>query len=263
MPQHPTPHNRHPAGRQLLDRIKAREQTRGLLIAFEGPDGAGKTTQRRLFKAWLESEGCRVITSKRTSSSVFKPVVKARKRARSLSASELALLQAAEFRLRLETEILPALWQGTTVLADRYLFTGLARAAARDLELDWLLHLYSPLFWPDIVFNFAVSPETATTRVAADGAPEYYQAGQDVTGIADAVGSYEKFVGRVIREYEAFALIFQFVTIDGEQPIYEQHRRIRALFEEGRRRPWGQWNMEAVVEWLQNGGTAKEMRGGG
>ena len=30
--------------------------TRGLLVAFEGPDGSGKTTQRKLFKDWLNSE---------------------------------------------------------------------------------------------------------------------------------------------------------------------------------------------------------------
>jgi dTMP kinase len=257
-----TRHDGPPVGRRLLDRIRAHERSRGLLIAFEGPDGAGKTTQRRLFKAWLESEGHQVVTSKWTSSSLFKPVVKARKRAHALSAAELTLLQAADFRLRLETEILPALWQGSMVVADRFLFTGLARDAARGLELDWLLHVYSPLFWPDIVFNFAVSVETATTRVAADGAPEYYQAGQDVTDIADAVGSYKQFVGRVIREYEALALIFQFVTIDGEQPIYEQHRHIRKLFQEGRRRPWGRWNTEALAEWLEHAAAGKEIRRG-
>jgi len=34
-----------------------RSRRRGLLVAFEGPDGSGKTTQRKLFKTWLQSEG--------------------------------------------------------------------------------------------------------------------------------------------------------------------------------------------------------------
>ena len=29
---------------------------RGLLVAFEGPDGSGKTTQRKLFKTWLQAQ---------------------------------------------------------------------------------------------------------------------------------------------------------------------------------------------------------------
>jgi dTMP kinase len=245
--------------RRLRDRIKAHERSRGLLVAFEGPDGSGKTTQRRLFKTWLESEGHDVVTSKWTSSTLIKPLLKTRKRAHALGAEELTFLQAADFRHRLETEILPALWQGKVVLADRFLFTGLARGAARGLELDWLLHVYSPLFWPDIVFNFAVSAETATNRTAADGAPEYYQAGQDVTEIDDPVGSYRQFMARIIREYEALALIFQFVTINGEEPIYEQHRRIRTLFQEGRRKPWGEWNIEAIADWLERAGHGKEV----
>ena len=37
--------------------LKAREQSRGLLVAFEGPDGSGKSTQHKLFKSWLKSQG--------------------------------------------------------------------------------------------------------------------------------------------------------------------------------------------------------------
>jgi dTMP kinase len=147
------------------------------------------------------------------------------------------------------------------VLADRFLFTGLARDAARGLELDWLLHLYSPLVWPDMVFYFSVSPDTSTTRVAGERTPKYYEAGQDVTGLDDAVVSYRRFMGRVIKEYDALALIFQFVTIDAEQPIYEQHRRIREFFESGAPRPWAEWNTEAVLEWLTERADPGDARG--
>src|SRR5947207_4237658 len=179
-----------PTGKRLLELIQSREQKRGLLIAFEGPDGSGKTTQRKLFKSWLKSEGHDVVTTKWNSSMLVKPLVKARKAARSLSPEEFCLLHAADFRYRLETEVLPALWAGKTVVADRYLFTALARDAARGLELDWLLEVYHPLFWPDMVFYFSVSPETSGKRIAAERAPTYYEAGQDVTEIADPLESY-------------------------------------------------------------------------
>jgi dTMP kinase len=248
--------------RRISDLVRSHEKQRGLLIAFEGPDGAGKTTQRRLFKTWLEHEGHSVVVAKSTSSRAIKPLLKARTRLRALSAEELCLLHAADFRHRLETEILPALWQGKVVLADRFLFTSLARASARGLDLDWLLAAHAPLFWPDLVYYFAVSAETSTTRVAATRAPKYYDAGQDVTRVADPIGSYRRFIGRMIREYESLALIFQFVTIDGEQPIYEQHRHIRRLFQEGQRRPWGQWNQEAIADWLAWSPSAAEVRDG-
>ena len=126
---------RRQTNRRMRDLVLSREDKRGLLIAFEGPDGSGKTTQRKLFKNWLKSEGHDVVTTKWNSSALVKPLVKARKAARSLSPEEFCLLHAADFRYRLETDVLPALWKGQTVVADRYLFTALARDAARGLDL--------------------------------------------------------------------------------------------------------------------------------
>lgn len=230
--------------------VRARERSRGLLIAFEGPDGAGKTTQRKLFKTWLKGEGHEVVTSKWSSSRLVRPLIKARKKVHALGPEEFCLLHAVDFRHRLHTEILPALWQGKTVLADRFLFTGFARDAARGLDFDWLVHVYSPLFWPDVVLYFAVSADVSAKRIAASRQPKYYESGQDVTGVEDALASYRQFIGRVSKEYDALALIFEFLTIDAEQPMYEQHRRIREAFASGRRRPWAKWNMEALAEWI-------------
>src|SRR5215831_2103397 len=156
-------------------------ERRGFLVAFEGPDGSGKTTQRKLFKTWLQSEGHDVVTTKWNSSDLIKPIIKARKEARALSPEEYSLLHAADFRHRVEQTILPALWQGKLVIADRFLFTGLARDVARGLDLDWVLKLYQPLLWPDLVFYFAVSATTSGRRVMAERLPNYYEAGQDVT----------------------------------------------------------------------------------
>ncbi|MGH9257404.1 MAG: dTMP kinase [Vicinamibacterales bacterium] len=235
--------------------MRSRDESRGLLVAFEGPDGSGKSTQRKLFKSWLKSQGFDVVTTKWNSSPLIKPLVKVRKGIRALSPEEYCLLHAADFRHRLETEVLPALWQGTTVVADRYLFTGLARDAARGLPFDWLLHVYEPILWPDLVFYFAVSPETSGMRIAATREPKYYEAGQDITGLDDPLASYKQFISRVIREYESLALVFQFITIDAERSIAEQHREIREQFQGAPRRPWPDWNIEAAAEWLVRHGT--------
>src|SRR5215204_4227877 len=179
---------------------------RGLLVAFEGPDGSGKTTQRKLFKTWLQSEGYDVVTTKWNSSDLIKPIIRTRKAVRSLSPEEFSLLHAADFRHRVDHEVLPALWDGKLVIADRFLFTGLARDVARGLDLDWVLKLYQPLLWPDIVFYFSVSPDTSSKRVSATRTPNYYEAGQDVTQLEDAAESYQRFITRVIREYESLAV---------------------------------------------------------
>ena len=150
----------------------------------------------------------------------------------------------------MDAEVLPALWDGKIVIADRFLFTGLARDAARGLAFDHVLKLYQPLVWPDMVFYFAVSPATSRKRVAAARVPNFYEAGQDVTAVDDAVESYERFITRVIREYESLADIFRFTTVDGEEGIADQHRRLRELFREREQQSWSPWNVEAFAEWI-------------
>ena len=160
------------------------------------------------------------------SSALIKTLVKV---ASTCARSALRSLLSARGRLphRLETKSC-ALWEGTTVVADRYLFTALARDAARGLPFDWLLNVYAPILWPDVVFYFAVSSETSGMRIAATREPKYYEAGQDITGIDAPHASYKQFISRVIREYEALALIFRFVTIDAERSINE-HIGIRDI----------------------------------
>jgi len=240
---------------QVRRHFEDRSRARGFLVAFEGPDGSGKTTQRKLFKTWLEAGGHDVVTTKWNSSDLIKPIIKSRKTLRALSPEEFSLLHAADFRCRMDQVVLPALWAGKVVIADRFLFTGLARDVARGLEFDRVLKLYQPLVWPDLVLYFSVSAATSKKRVSAMRLPNFYEAGQDVTEIDDPVESYQRFITRVIQEYESLADIFQFTTVDAEQAIGDQHRQIRALFGEAQRRPWSRWNVDAFAEWIAQGWT--------
>src|SRR5881392_2913741 len=95
--------------RRAREHFTDTSRRRGLLIAFEGPDGSGKTTQRKLFKTWLQSEGHDIVTTKWNSSELIKPLVKSRKSLRVLSPTEFSLMHAADYRHRVDSVILPAL----------------------------------------------------------------------------------------------------------------------------------------------------------
>jgi dTMP kinase len=209
----------------------------GLLIAFEGLDGSGKTTQRKLFKAWLESNGEEVVTTKWNSSPLFKDLIKARKASRRLDPLSYSVLHAADFRHRYETVIRPALAGGKIVLADRYVFTGLSRDVARGMNPGWTADLYSGVRKPDLVFYFSASSLTLVKRITAARDLKFYEAGQDVTGLDDPVESYLRFAPMVMQEYAQLHRQFEFITLDAEQSIRDQHRFIRSTYEEYLTRP--------------------------
>jgi thymidylate kinase len=114
------------------------------------------------------------------------------------------------------------------------------------------MNAYVPMMWPDHVFYCALPAEISSERTRANRTPGYYASGQDVTNIADPNKSHLQFVSRVIKEYEALAKIFQFLKVDGRQSIYEQHRAIRQMFMTSKRRPWVEFNTDAVLAWLRS-----------
>jgi len=95
--------------------------------------------------------------------------------------------------------------------------------------------------------------------------PSFYSAGQDVTNIADPKKSHLQFLGRVIQEFEALSTIFS-VSEGGcaGNRFGSSIAEIRQKFMTAERRPWGEWNTEAVMAWLSaragapNGETGKE-----
>jgi len=202
----------------------------GFLIAFEGPDGSGKSTQRKLMKAWLRNLQEQLIVSKWGSSPRFKPLIKAGKAAHSLNPARYACLHTADFWHRYESTVRPALENGLTVLADRYVFTGLARDVARGLNPDWCTHLYAGARRPDLVFYFRANVTTCARRIVTSREIKFYEAGQDVTGIDDAYQSYLRFMPNVIAGYEELHRQHGFVIVDAERPIYEQHQFIRESY---------------------------------
>jgi dTMP kinase len=212
-------------------------------------DGSGKTTQRKLFKDWLVGSGYSVTTTKWNSSKLIKPIIKARKNVRSLNQEEFCLLHAADFRHRLEHEVIPALIEGKMVVADRFLFTALARDAARGLELDWLLHIYSPLYWPDVVFYFSVSPETSGKRIAATRTPKYYEAGKTLPTLkihSRVTGSLSAASSRNTKLSRSFSCSSPSTLKSDLRPAFAHSETLSRIT----RRPWPEWNEEAIADWV-------------
>lgn len=149
---------------------------RGLFLALEGGDGAGKTTQTDLLEAWLAERG---VPCDRTREPGGTPIGE---RIRSLlldhGQGEIdprteALLFAASRAAHVVQRIEPALAAGTWVLTDRYVDSSVAyQGVGRGLGTEAVASVNS---WataglqPDLTIVLDLDPETAGGRMAARG----------------------------------------------------------------------------------------------
>lgn len=210
--------------------VSAKRNYPGKLLAVEGLDGSGKSTQIHLVKRWLELEGYRVFFTEWNSSVLVKKSTTKGKKRQLLTPTTFSLIHATDFADRYERQILPLLRAGYLVLADRYVFTALARDAVRGVDREWVEQLYSFAAPPDITFYFRAPLEVSLQRIL-EGRPalKYHEAGLDMGWSTDPYESFRIFQGKVFAEYEAMQATHGFTTIDATEEIHVQQGKVREL----------------------------------
>lgn len=110
---------------------------RGVFLAFEGGEGAGKSTQARRLEAWLRKQGFDVILTHEPGDSVVGQKLRQillDPETGELNSRAEALLYAADKAEHVERVVRPALSRGAVVITDRYVDSTLAyQGAGRDL----------------------------------------------------------------------------------------------------------------------------------
>ncbi len=120
----------------------------GSLIVIEGMDGSGRSTQIALLQEWLESEGFAVQTSGLRRSNLVGRDIDELLAKNAVTRLTLSLMYATDFFDQVEHRILPALRAGTVVLADRFIFTLIARGVVRGINRDYISGLYAMALRP-------------------------------------------------------------------------------------------------------------------
>jgi dTMP kinase len=199
----------------------------GKIIAIEGTDGVGRSTQIRLLREWLEVQGYGVIETGWTRSALMQPTIDLAKASNTLNKLTFVLLYATDFADRLEKEVVPALKAGFIVLADRYIFTALARARVRGVDRAWLRNLYGYAIAPHLVFYLKIDVDTLIHRVVQSGGMDFWESGMDLKLGDDIYDSFRTYQGKLLREYHALADEFGFRTLDARQPIDRIQEELR------------------------------------
>jgi dTMP kinase len=208
---------------------EAKDDNPGVLIAVEGVDGSGKSTQVRLLYEWLKSLGCRAHFSEWNSSELVRGATKRGKKEQTLTPTTFSLVHATDFADRYERQILPRLEAGWMVLCDRYMYTAFARDQVRGCDPAWLRRTYSFAQKPTITFYYDLPQEVALNRILA-GRPaiKYHEAGMDLRLSADVEESFRIVQGRIMQQYKAMVKPDGFVVLDATLDIHEQQERMRA-----------------------------------
>jgi dTMP kinase len=215
---------------RLMDEEIQSTKHKGILIAVEGLDGSGKSTQIYLLKRWLELSGIKVFFTEWNSSFLVKKATKKAKKRNLLTPTTFSLIHCTDFADRYERQILPLLRAGYIVLCDRYIYTAFARDVVRGCSKVWLRKIYGFAAPPDITFFFQVPLETALHRILA-GRPQlkYHEAGMDLNLSPDPYKSFAIFQERINNEYVNMVDEFGLVTVDGTRPIEELQEYVRKV----------------------------------
>ena len=138
---------------------------KGLLIAVEGIDGAGKTTQARRLVRWLSGNGVPARYTREPTGGPYGRLLKAMARKRKVNPRVEALLFAADRLYHLERTIEPLLAEDYVVVSDRYLHSSLAYQAVTTGDPEWVESINRFARRPDLAILLDVEPEAGLRRL--------------------------------------------------------------------------------------------------
>src|SRR3989442_3290374 len=191
----------------------------GKLIAIEGTDGVGRSTQIQLLREWLEVKGYGVVETGWTRSPLMQPTIELAKSSNTLNKLTFVLLYATDFADRLEKEIIPALKAGFVVLSDRYIFSALARAGVRGVDRSWLRALYGFAITPHMVFYLKLDVDTLIRRVLEARGMDFWESGMDLKGGDDIYDSFRSYQNNLLREYNSMSEELGFRVLEARRPM--------------------------------------------
>ena len=208
-----------------IPRVKL-EDLAGKLIVVEGADGSGRSTQIARLVDWLETSGHATVQVGLKRSSLV-----------SLSRTTLSLFYATDFADQLDNIILPALKAGFIVLADRYIYTLMARDMVRGMDETWLKNLYGIALEPDAVFYLSVEPQELVQRNLSKNATlDYWESGMDLGLSRDMFDSFVKYQTAMQGAFRKLQKTYGFTIVDANRPVgsitKELRKKIRVLLAE-------------------------------
>lgn len=205
------------------------EDLTGKLIVIEGADGSGRSTQIETLRNDLENRGHATVNVGLRRSFLVSEELNAAKQGNVLSEITRSLFYATDFADQLENRIIPALKAGFFVLADRYIYTLMARDIVRGADREWVRSLYGIALVPDLVIYLKVSPSQLIERnLSKNSTLDYWESGMDLGLTRDSFDSFIRYQRLIQKEFERLQDIYGFTTVNGNLSVKSVAREISA-----------------------------------
>ena len=137
--------------------------TKGLFVVFEGLDRSGKSTQSTKLFEYL-TEDLKLSAKKMNfpdrTGKTGKILSDYLKNSEDMTDEAVHLLFSMNRWEKYGTIKDDLMNQGTTIVCDRYAYSGVAYTAAKGMNFDWCLNADRGLIQPDIVFYIDVDKNT-------------------------------------------------------------------------------------------------------
>ena len=208
------------------------ESLPGRLIVIEATDGVGRSTQVGLLMEWLEDAGYAVLDTGLRRSELAGDGIERAKEGHTLDPVTLNLFYATDFWDRLERQILPGLRAGMVVIADRYVFSLIARAAVRGLSTEWMEHLYDFALIPDKVIYLDVDVEQLLPRVLRTTGFDFWESGQDFLRGASVHDNFVAYQTLLLEQFRSLAERHGFDVVDARGSVTRTFQAIRDSVQE-------------------------------
>jgi dTMP kinase len=209
------------------------EDLSGKLLVIEGADGSGRSTQIDLLKDYLENSGRAITNVGLVRSTLVSNELNKAKQGNVLSEITRSLFYATDFADQLENIIIPSLRAGFIVLADRYIYTLMAREIVRGEDRKWVRSLYGIALVPQLIIYLKVSPGQLVERNLRKNATlDYWESGMDLGISRDIFKSFMRYQRLIQREFSLMQTEFGFHVVNGNLAIRSVSREICAKVEE-------------------------------
>jgi dTMP kinase len=200
----------------------------GKLIVIEGSDYSGHSNQSQLLTEWLETQGHAVYQAGIKRSKLMSQAIEDAKEEQVIGSQTMGLFYATDFADELENGILPALRAGFFVVADRYVYTLMARQLVRSAEASWLDHLFHFAVQPDATLYLSVPEhELARRCLQSYGKLFYRESGLDLAISPDPLTSLLEYQAGLLNQYRHLCERSAIDILDGTMPVDDVQGVIR------------------------------------